>query len=461
MAIPLMLANILGGLGQGVGGAGAALAAQREDDRKIAVQQEQARHNRAIEEAATAQHLVDVTPEVVTTLKSGGLDLSPFLGKKIPTSVYTTAVGAAEKVGAENRERAERTAVSDILAGARGAPGQPTGALAPDEDPEAAAFIGSKGFRAPMSMDDMRAALSKYKIGPALFKDMYPQDKYASTREGAIYNTTTGAVSTPAPTTTKAKNVYHVNTDKGVMEVVKDEAGNTLSERVVGGLPPHQPPQPTASVTIDKLTQEKHALLAGGASPEDPRIKNLDERINSQKLVPFVEGGGVQGPAGIVRPASPKPPEASERKELAGLDTSRAGVQALIKDFDKNQGVLGNTLSNPVGALRRGAGSVLPTLTQDERQFLAGLSLRVAEIKRELIGLAQTIPELRTLADALPDKGEIGPAVYAKLVEIDKLLETKRASLGNVLQQSNRSVPKPPAPGMSDADRKAAQKYGL
>ena len=88
--------------------------------------------------------------------------------------------------------------------------------------------------------------------------------------------------------------------------------------------------------------------------------------------------------------------------------------------------------------------------------------MQVADLKRELIGKQQTIPEMKNLVDALPDKGNVDESVIATLEAIRDLMMTKRKAYGNVLEQSNRINPSAPgAPGMSPADAKAAAKYGL
>jgi hypothetical protein len=458
MALPAMLAAILGGLGQGVGAGAANIQAQHADAQN---RERQAKRDALAERSVNlAERQYDESfatvdpasiPEPLRPIFAPGNPQGPIRMRPDMHALYTRLAGdRVQKAEGLAREQAAANQVRDIFRKAQGAPGQPTSALAPGEDPEAGAFIGSTGFKPPMGKRDIlgeilgvpglttqQAALAREGLESDKFTTRNPEHDVIGP-DGAVVHK-----GTPKPTEPKAP--HYIGPDKGGKYHAVTMTPEGPKPSAVPGVtaPPKEAPQPSTSQLIDKLTVEYQTLRASGVPENDPRAQALAQRINNQKLVAYHEGGGLAGPMGTVRPPTQKPPEASERKELAEIDAARTGVGKLLKGFEKNQGVLGNVVSNPVGALRRGAGSVLPTLSADERAFLSGLAIRVADLKRQLIGMAQTIPELRTLADALPDKGEIGPAVFAKLKEIDSLLETKRGAIGNVLQQSNRSVPTP------------------
>lgn len=187
-------------------------------------------------------------------------------------------------------------------------------------------------------------------------------------------------------------------------------------------------------------------------------------------LTPITDGGGAatrsQGvprppgahTPGAQSPAAPTPlairgpmrqPPPAEREKLAEWDAKTASARGLLDALKKPeiQSILGPVATNPLGALRRGLGNYLDVaMTKEQRQFLAQLANETAEIKRFLVGAAQTVPELRGLSDTLPDKGQIDAAVVAKLSAILQALERNRAAFANVLSQSGVAVPAPMSP---------------
>lgn len=489
----MSLGFILGtGLGQGVGQAGAAIEQARKDalarqqfDRQQGLAESTIAHQREMERLTNQRDMADPTP-FLPALKAGGLDLSQFTGP-MRTGVLEKALGVAETNRARTEETSARTQAADVI---RRAPGTPS--VGSQNEPEG--FVAGTPAMAP---NDIKAAFMGIKNGGALYKQMYPEDSFASGPTGIIYNKHSGEVTQPGKPKT---STYHVNTAQGVIERIVDDTGNVISERRVGDLPPHPPKEPPQQ---NQTQAVKEAVIAyqglrdnpqfGPGHPQTKRAKEL--AIALSQAVPTQPGGDVQSkinflsdepmtaPA-VTAPAAPslpqapgaatpgpktslqgppRAPDAAHQTKLAELDAALSRTDSLLQQAEKNKALLGGVISNTTGAMRRGLSNYVPGITSpDEKKFLADFGKLVAEERRRLLGTAQTVTELKSAASYLPDTGNVDESVVAALTAARDDIKRNRDALGNVLSQGRRDVPKPiGTPTMSPADAKAAAKFGL
>ena len=420
-----ILSGILGGVGQ----AGTALAAERQRSEEMARQK--VRDALLERQVGLAERQYGEEQEGRLSLADAASRdprLAPFASFFKVKGGEALAKFLADQVQRERRQRAGQT----IAAGIPNA----------DDTMEFTSPEEGAGMSPVPADPRARAVKAALESGDLDLKEALP---FLFPKPTAVSETTTGFLDprtgtiTPVPGVERPAVVVPEGTRPEVAIDVRGRPSTTYK------YPPER--QPSASQLIDRLTNEYQTLLASGVPETDPRAKNLAQRINNQKLVPFEEGGGVRGPMGVVQPPSPKPPSPGERERLGDLDATIINTNNLVVQANQHRGVLGGLLSNPIGALRRAAGPYSATaLTAEERKFLANFGVQVADLKRELIGKQQTIPEMKNLVDALPDKGNVDASVIATLEAIRDLMVSKRQALGNVLEQSNRKNPTPGAP---------------
>jgi hypothetical protein len=329
------------------------------------------------------------------------------------------------------QEQALRGQQADVLArlgaGTPAGPAQLAGQLAEGEEPEAAALIPRTQTPATPANARYQAIAGLLRQGPLteyLVKAL-DEEKQAAVGHAppgsTIYNPRTGAPITTVPALPKEPKytTHTVATREGVFEVIRDEQGNEVS-RTRAGSPvqeprePREAPRPTATETILDLTRQRQALQRQGVPDTDPRIMDLNGQLESI-------GGTRYQPKTVA-------PTARERTDMADMRTSIGSLDKLMKDVDANKQVLGNIVSNPWGAGRRGLSDYVPSMTTAaEKEFLGSLSTQVNQLKTELIGKQRTVPELKDLVDLLPEKGQVDVSIVPRLRAIRTLLERKLA----------------------------------
>jgi len=160
------------------------------------------------------------------------------------------------------------------------------------------------------------------------------------------------------------------------------------------------------------------------------------------------------------RDTVPERPSAGERKELAEFDAGVASIKTLLasKADPEIKKVLG--MSPAAIGTRWAAGYIEGTPTDKQSIFLAELADAAGQIRRVLVGQAQTVPEMRSLLPLLPRESDPPDRVFTKLQAILQGMESKRGALEGALRGSNVRVPerapgtRPSGPSGVDAARK-------
>ena len=203
-------------------------------------------------------------------------------------------------------------------------------------------------------------------------------------------------------------------------------------------------PSQQTSETLGKVNR-KAAEIRAMESGEMAMARPLTPEGATQTGQPLgTTMGEVRGQQIVPKPA----PSASERKEISDLTEQGMRIDELLTGLTPAiEGILGPKLTNPIGAGQRIAGSVVGSaLNKEQRKYLAKMSDYNQRLKRYLIGSQRTIPELRDLADLIPEVNDPVEKIIANYEEIrhgmNLALQARGQTLGGL---GLRTPPAPPA----------------
>ena len=452
-----ILSGILGGIGQaGQGALATRKIAQEELDRKLRERQiaEQERHSRALEELTRSGQIQEVPFDFIP---------KAFQSQYVPSPQGTVKIDkglAALFQATRQREMAAQAGqeFSRIVGGAEGQPAV---------IPSAERSLSEAGQPAipPLSPTQLLAKLGA--LGPDLPKELYAlaEKTFEGQRPMLVPETTTGILDPRTREITQVpgyegKITPHITPGispeglPAMFNIQTDRRGNVVGSELIKGATPLR-----TDVQAEK--RARNALADEGWQPGmqgyDTALFDAMRQITSiapggagytasQLTIPPPPTGPGRAAPGLGQPTPrierPALPAASERDQLASYDSTIQGLTNLLGQVEKNKSILGGFLANPQGAGRRALGSIYgPAMSPEERIFLANLASQVVELKRELIGKQQTIPELKGLVDALPDKGDIDASVLPKIQATIGILTRRRDAMRAVLRGSNVQVP--------------------
>lgn len=235
-------------------------------------------------------------------------------------------------------------------------------------------------------------------------------------------------------------------------------------EKVIEGPPATErnaTPGAAYVAAVDALEQAETQF-----GPNDSRTKAAAIRVDRLKPLIIPPGGAATGPTGSTHTAGPPlPTPPGERKELAGVDKHLSAVDRLLKGArDPNIiPALGTLFSNPQGAAKRYIDSWTGTaLTPEQQGYIADLAFTAGEIRRDMVGLAQTVPELKNATKFLPSEGDPDQLIVSKLTAFRQLLIDNRGAIEAALrQQPNMVVPqRPGVPAGAAPAAPKVQKWG-
>lgn len=304
----LMLANILGGVGRGVGAAGENVRDAREkaedrglrqqqigfQERQIALAEQQAANERGDREtlAGAAAEIPELAPHAGVLRSKGGLDVIKML----------VELNAKQKE--KEREAAERSDLMRFITRSEGTPDTINrgGALDLGENPEAAGTSGLVPGQAPLGRTERKAGLSMFPKAPAALWDRLvpkePDDKFmAAGPESDIINPRTGQV-------------------------------------IRQGTPKVKEAQPGAEyvAAVGVLEQAEAAYRAKPTPQNKQAVALAATRVDRLKPMSFAYGGGIAGPSGqgpIVKPEAP--PTSNETAQgIAASKAARSAAQAAL-----------------------------------------------------------------------------------------------------------------------------------
>ena len=422
---------ILAGILSGIGGAGTAIGGSWERDQKEALERARLEQERDLRQQVIDQQQAQFEATQAAAAKANNPDLAPLIamgilpagtgpmGKEILGEVLKFRAAEDKRLAEEGQLNTARSAILN----------QPARADLP-MSAEGAMYSEAETLpgKAATPRNALLAAVLGVPNADAILKQMYEEKsgKIGHAPAGSAIYDSNGTIIGMVPALPKepkeqGTNTHIVQTAQGQMAITVNAQGQEVGRVRVGDLPPRdpkEPAQPTASVTIDNLLREYQTLKR--QNPSDPRLAELDQRIQAQRFTMVPPGGAPWSVASqTTGPQNPVQPTGNERTDLADMRTAIKTLDTLVQDVEANKGVLGNVVSNPVGAGRRGLSEYVPSMTTPaEKKFLASLSFQVAEIKRAFIGAAQTDPELRGMLDLLPDKGQADVNVLPRLQAI-------------------------------------------
>lgn len=307
----LLLSSILGGVGQGVGQAGTAIAGARKDaedkairDRQLGFQERQVN----LQEQAAANERSDRDTLATTAAGNPSLaEFAPLLKVKGGDALVKILSENAAKDRERTREAGERDALTKFIMRSEGTPDtiQRPGAMDLEQNPEAAGTSGLVPGQAPLDRTQRLAGLSSFKtVAPALYDRLVPKedDKFMSAGpETDIINPRTG-------------------------EVVRK------------GTPKPKEPNPGQEyVTAVNTLEQAEAAFHAQPTPQNKQAVSLaSTRVDRLKPIPFQYGGGISGPSGappIVKPEAP-PVSADTATTVVAAGAARQAAQGALKALD-------------------------------------------------------------------------------------------------------------------------------
>jgi hypothetical protein len=453
------LLGALFGFGGGVaGGIGASLSDEqkRQMDRdRLALDQQRADDANRNAEAALSQNLQIHKDTLAATDAGRYTDLVPLVKAGIlpesilsggTTRLQTAATDAAMKQYGEQQKALQaegqlNTARSAVL----NQPARPDVAM----PAEGAMYSEAETLpgKAATPKNTMLAALLGQPNADALLKQMYPEDnqKIGHAPPGSAIYDNNGKIIGMVPALPKEPkeqntNTHIVQTAQGQVAITVDANGREVGRVRVGDLPPHapkDPAQPTASVTIDALMQQYQALAR--ANPNDPRLKELDARIQAQRQTMLLPGAAPWSVATQTPGAqNPVQPSATERKDVAGLDATINAFTGLAQRAQTPEVAAGLGLkAAPSRFLENNL--KIPMLSDAQRTFFADTAIAITDAKKTMIGVAQTNRELAGLAPAVPEPND--PALVQKLQAWATWAQRNRDAINASLSSTNVKVP--------------------
>ena len=425
--------DALAGVGIGLGTAGTAIAQDREKakeralvERKIA---EQERHNQAVEGAQQT--------DVGALFKAIGLEppAGVTLGR-MPNTAANAAIAAAQKRADVNAARMDREGIANVLRESAGTPPTPAD-VAPDVPVESgrdALYRILMPGKSPLPMGEVRARLAPYgKEGRETFKEMYPQDKYASSPQG-IFHTGTGAVTSPnAP-------AQEPPAREGYQRVYRQDAQGrpTYEDRPINDRNDFD--RAAINITQGRIQRYEDLTpkerIAADAWVNSRPWRNPEQRRLDAPLSPG-DAGSLGVPYGTTGRAAaaqgPMPLTAAQRTKMDAQNAVLAMIDNMeqgLAGFAHPTGPVDRFLKTP-GRVMDVYGQADPALTARHRQLEGTLALIVRSLGEVGTLTDKDIERARALQPTLAPIPDTEAVIHEKLNGLRALVQEVAGRTGN------------------------------